>query len=86
MRKVIFILLFLMSFSTYADLDKSACADLIVANIQVQNPSGSAAFLKPYWEAICEGIIDHFKSNAVVLPTALLDSLSAPVTGTGTIK
>jgi len=70
-------------------LDKTVMAQSIIDNIKAVNPDIGAsqeAVLVTYWEPICQGIIDHFKNSGVVLPGTFLDSLSAPITGQGTIN
>jgi len=58
-------------------LNKSTCADLIVAKIKIQNPQTDEVQLKPFWEAICDGLIQHIQTDAVVNSTG---------TGTATIS
>ncbi len=59
-----------------AGLDKSLCADLVVAKIKAQNPDTDVTRLKPFWEAICDGLIEHIQTSAVVNSTG---------TGTATV-
>ena len=67
-------------------LNPDLMADEVVTNLKVLNPAIVEAELKPFWVAICTGIIDHIKSDGVVLPGALKDSTGATITGTGEIS
>jgi len=83
---ILILVLLIASWKISSATNESICADLVVAEIKVLNPPADAATLKPYWEAICKGILNHLKADAVILPTTFLDSLGQPVTGTGTLQ
>lgn len=72
------LLLLIVLFVTDAKcaLNKTTCASLITAKIKIQNPDTNEAQIKPFWEAICEGLIEHIQTDAVVNSTG---------TGTATI-
>ncbi len=67
-------------------MDKSAMADLIITNLKALNSELSETFTKPFWEAICQGIIDHMKSDTDVLPGTFVDGQSQAVTGLGKVE
>lgn len=75
-----------------AALDESACASLVVAEIQKENPDADTSRLTPFWTAICKGILDHIKAAAVVTNTGTSvvasgsSSGSWPVTSTGQVQ
>lgn len=87
MIKNIFLLLVLLiiSLKSFSATNPTTCADLVIAEIQILNPLSDAARLKPYWEAICKGFLNHLKTDANVFPGSFQDAESRPITGVGTI-
>lgn len=68
-------------------LSKSGMASEIVQRITAQNPDTNEEFITPYWEAICEGIIAHLKSNTVVEVTVTgVQAGSSQLTALGIVK
>ena len=71
-------------------LDKDRLGSAIAATVQAQGVTAGTPITGPQletmWQAISDDIITEFKNNGVIKPTALLDSLSGAVTGTGTIE
>jgi len=76
--QLLFLVLIYMFFLNHADaaLNKVTCATLISNKIKIQNPSTDVNRIKPFWEAICEGLIEHIQTDGVVNSTG---------TGTATI-
>lgn len=91
--KNLLILLFFMLFVSFAkaQMVSSSCSTLIVNAIVAQNPSTDPAQIKPYWDAVCEGIIATVKT-AVVSSTGVCTVTSGssagphPTTSTGGIQ
>lgn len=67
-------------------LDANALATEMIANVTAAAAGGPVPTLDPILHALASAIVDHLKTNGVVLPTLLVSSpTGGPVTGTGTI-
>ena len=44
-----------------ADLNAGQCADSIIARVSTVNSGVIPTRLKPFWQAICQGLIDHVR-------------------------
>lgn len=68
-------------------LTKASLSTKIVNAIEAEYGSADdSATLKKFADAVADAVVDEITNNAVVNPTALLDSMSGAVTGTGTIS
>lgn len=62
-------------------MSASTMADSITASIKATNPDADEAFLKTYWEPICQGIIDEIVAAAVTSTTVTSGSSAGTYTG-----
>jgi len=69
----------LISLNSHGALNESDCASKVITEIVKINPTANTPELTTYWEAICKGVIDHIKQNAIVTGQ---DSVSKPITNT----
>lgn len=56
-------------------MDASAMADIIIDNLKPLNAGITGAIetrMHERWQAVCQGIIDHIKSNMDILPASHL--------------
>jgi len=67
-------------------LTKESMADKIVTKLKVLNPAISEPQLKPFWEAIAEGVIEELTENGVIKPGTFKDGTGADITGEGVIE
>lgn len=90
--KYFYSLIFIFSFNCFAILNKTPCASSIAAKIKEVNPDADISRISPFYEAICDGIIEHFKTNAIINTTGTTTVVSGssvgphPTISTGTIQ
>lgn len=64
-------------------MSASTMANSITAAIKAVNPDADEAFLKTYWEPICQGIIDEIVASATT--ETVVDTGSSAGTYSGTV-
>lgn len=83
---LISILFISISLPSYAALTASSCKAKVNTAIQAQTGKAPEEGSFNVLLAICEGIIEEIKTNAVVLPLQFKDAENRPIVGTGKIE
>ena len=91
MKKIIILLFMLFSLESFAVMNEATCADLITSAVVAQNPGTDPAQIKPYWLAVCQGIIATVRTGTITNSgTATVAGGSSsgphPVISTGAIQ
>lgn len=64
-------------------LNPSAMKDLIKGKIEAATGSPMPDISDAVWQAVCEGIIEHFVTNAQITSTVTVTSVTAVTPGVG---